>query len=277
MLATLKEEGLKPLVLNGHITPLSLYTNLYERPDSILFLDDCDSLFRNLPALGILRSALWGETNEKRLVTYNSSQLKIPSSFFFTGRIVFAINTLPMKNHAFNAVLSRVDQFELTASNEEVLDLMRELAAEGFEGLTPADCRQVVDYISRVFRHAGTVAAAVGTVVPESFLRSQCWGRLAATCRQSAPRNRSHRRPEGERRSGLRSGMPAAGGRGLWKRRRPGGGVPHPDPAFKGDVFQAQEDAGRWQDRNDRGGDGRGQFRRSCIAADVRLGTQDIS
>ena len=148
VLATLKEEGLKPLVLNGHITPLSLYTNLYEHPDSILFLDDCDSLFRNLPALGILRSALWGETNEKRLVTYNSSQLKIPSSFFFTGRIVFAINTLPMKNHAFNAVLSRVDQFELTASNEEVLDLMRELAAEGFEGLTPADCLQVVDYIS---------------------------------------------------------------------------------------------------------------------------------
>ena len=74
VLATLKEEGMKPLVLNGHITPLSLYTNLYERPDSILFLDDCDSLFRNLPALGILRSALWGETNEKRLVTYNSSQ-----------------------------------------------------------------------------------------------------------------------------------------------------------------------------------------------------------
>jgi hypothetical protein len=148
VLATLQEEGLKPLVLNGHITPLSLYTNLYERPDSVLFLDDCDSLFRNLPALGILRSALWGETNEKRLVTYNSSQLKIPSSFFFTGRIVFAINTLPMKNHAFQAVLSRVDQFELTASNEEVLDLMRELAAEGFEGLTPADCLQVVDYIA---------------------------------------------------------------------------------------------------------------------------------
>jgi len=148
VLATLKEEGLKPLVLNGHITPLSLYTNLYERPDSVLFLDDCDSLFRNLPALGILRSALWGETNEKRLVTYNSSQLKIPSSFFFTGRIVFAINTLPTKNYAFNAVLSRVDQFELTASNEEVLDLMRELAAQGFEELMPADCLQVVDYIA---------------------------------------------------------------------------------------------------------------------------------
>ena len=69
VLETLKEEGKNPVVLNGHITPLSLYANLYERPDAVLFLDDCDSLFRNLPALGILRSALWGDTNEKRLVT----------------------------------------------------------------------------------------------------------------------------------------------------------------------------------------------------------------
>ena len=137
VLETLKEEGVTPLVLNGHITPLSLYSNLYQRPDAVLFLDDCDSLFRNLPALGILRTALWGETNEKRLVTYNSSQIKIPASFYFTGRVIFAINTLPMKNHAFNAVLSRVDQYELMATNEEVLDLMRELAAEGFDGPDP--------------------------------------------------------------------------------------------------------------------------------------------
>ena len=98
--------------------------------------------------MGILRSALWGETNEKRLVTYNSSQLKLPASFFFTGRIVFAVNTLPtQRNHAFAAVLSRVDQYELTASNEEVLDLMRLLALRGFDGLTPDECMEVVDFI----------------------------------------------------------------------------------------------------------------------------------
>jgi hypothetical protein len=44
-------------------------------------------------------------------------------------------------------VLSRVDQYELDASNEEVLDLMRQLAAQGFEGLTPEDCLEVVDFI----------------------------------------------------------------------------------------------------------------------------------
>jgi hypothetical protein len=148
VLATLKEEGVQPLVLNGHITPLSLYSNLYQHQQSVVFLDDCDSLFRNLPALGILRSALWGETNEKRLVTYNSSQLKIPASFHFEGRVIFAINTLPTRNHAFNAVLSRIDQYELTASNEEVLDLMRQLAVQGFDGLAPDECMEVVEYIA---------------------------------------------------------------------------------------------------------------------------------
>ena len=148
VLETLKEERVSPLVLNGHITPLSLFSNLAEHPDSVLFLDDADSLFRNLAALGILRSALWGETNEKRLVTYNSSQLKIPSSFFFTGRVIFAVNVIPRQNHAFNAVLSRIDQYELNATNEEVLDLMRQLAVQGFEGLTPEDCLEVVDYIA---------------------------------------------------------------------------------------------------------------------------------
>ena len=81
-------------------------------------------------------------------MNYNSSQLKVASSFHFNGRIIFAVNTLPRQNHAFSAVLSRVDQFELSASNEEVLDLMRQLAAQGYEGMAPDDCQEVVDFIA---------------------------------------------------------------------------------------------------------------------------------
>jgi hypothetical protein len=149
VLETLKEEGVEPVVLTGHCTPLAMYTTLYEHPQSVVFLDDCDAMFRILPALGILRSALWEGEKGSRLVNYNSSALKIPSSFRFEGRIIFAINTLPTKNHAFNAVLSRVDQFELSASNEEVLEMMRRLAAQGFEGkLTAEECMEVVDFVA---------------------------------------------------------------------------------------------------------------------------------
>ena len=60
VLETLKAEGIAPVILTGHCTPLAMYLALYEHPDSIVFLDDCDAMFRNLPALGILRSALCG-------------------------------------------------------------------------------------------------------------------------------------------------------------------------------------------------------------------------
>jgi hypothetical protein len=148
VLETLKTEAVEPKLLTGHCTPLAMYLSLYEHPDSVVFLDDCDAMFRNLSALGILRSALWEGEKGHRLVTYNSSQLKVPSSFHFTGRIIFAVNTLPRQNHAFSAVLSRVDQFELSASNEEVLVMLRQLAARGFEGLTPDECQEVVDFIA---------------------------------------------------------------------------------------------------------------------------------
>jgi hypothetical protein len=149
ILQTLKEEGVDPVVLTGHCTPLAMYMSLYEHPQSVVFLDDCDAMFRILPALGILRSALWEGEKGSRLVNYNSSQLKVPSSFRFEGRVIFAVNTLPRQNHAFNAVLSRVDQFELSASNEEVLEMMRRLAAQGFEEkLTADECMEVVDFIA---------------------------------------------------------------------------------------------------------------------------------
>jgi hypothetical protein len=149
VLETLKEEAVEPVVMTGHCTPLAMFMALYEHPQSIVFLDDCDAMFRNLPALGILRSALWEGDKGNRVVNYNSSQLKVPSSFRFEGRIVFAINTLPRQNHAFSAVLSRVDQFELSASNEEVLVMLRRLAAQGFEGkLTADECQEVVDFIA---------------------------------------------------------------------------------------------------------------------------------
>ena len=84
------------------------------------------------------------------LVTYSSSQLPsdYPPSFEFTSRCIFAANVIPSKNDAFKAVLSRCDIYELSATNEEVLDLMRCVSANGFHGLTPDDCATVIDFIA---------------------------------------------------------------------------------------------------------------------------------
>jgi hypothetical protein len=149
ILRTLDEEGIQPVLVNSHVTPLSLFAILYQhREDSVIFFDDTDALYSSMPHLGLLRSALWGRP---RVVTYNSSQLPgdLPPRFEFTSRVIFAANVIPKRNSAFQAVLSRCDIFELSASNEEIIDLMRSVSAKGFDGLTPDDAAMVIDYIAQ--------------------------------------------------------------------------------------------------------------------------------
>jgi hypothetical protein len=148
ILHTLDEEGIEPILINSHITPLALYTTLFRfRGEETIFFDDCDAMYSSMPHLGLLRSALWGSP---RTVTYGSSQLPdgLPSAFETTARFIFAANVMPRRNDAFKAVLSRTDIFELSATNEEVIDLMRSVSGNGFKDLPPEDCRMVIDYIA---------------------------------------------------------------------------------------------------------------------------------
>lgn len=148
ILQTLDQEGVEPILINSHITPLALYTTLFRfRGEEVIFFDDCDSMYSSMPHLGLLRSCLWGSP---RTVCYGSSQLPdgLPSSFETTARFIFAANVVPRRNDAFKAVLSRCDIFELSATNLEVTDLMRSVSANGFHNLTPEDCGMVIDFIA---------------------------------------------------------------------------------------------------------------------------------
>lgn len=148
ILRTLADEGVSPVLVNSHITPLALYTCLYHnRAGKVIFFDDVDSIFGSMAHLGLLRSALWGDP---RVVSYGSSQLDdLPPSFIFESRLVFAANVIPKRNDAFKAVLSRCDIYELSATQEEVIDLMRSIASKGHESLSPSECLEVVDYIEQ--------------------------------------------------------------------------------------------------------------------------------
>jgi hypothetical protein len=148
ILRTLDDEGITAILINSHITPLALYSILFQhRNEEVLFFDDVDSVFGSMAHLGLLRSALWGFP---RVVTYGSSQLpdNLPPSFETTARFVFAANVIPKKNDAFKAVLSRCDIFELSATNEEVVEMMRAVAGNGFHHLSAEDCAMVIDYIA---------------------------------------------------------------------------------------------------------------------------------
>jgi hypothetical protein len=111
VLRTLAEEGVCPVLVNSHITPLALYSTLYfNRSGRVVFFDDVYSIFGSMAHLGLLRSALWGDP---RIVTYGSSHLDdLPRSFIFGSRLVFCANVIPRKNDAFKSVLSRCDIFD---------------------------------------------------------------------------------------------------------------------------------------------------------------------
>ena len=143
---------------------------LYQfRDDQVIFLDDVDSIFGSMTHLGLLRSALWGSP---RIVTYGSSQLPsdLPPRFEITSRFLFAANVIPKKNDAFKAVLSRCDIFELSATNEEVLELMRSIWP-GLSGLTPEDCGMVIDFIGENFRGPRSLRPAPRAISAEIAVR----------------------------------------------------------------------------------------------------------
>ena len=97
--------------------------------------------------LGLLRSALWGDP---RIVTYGSSQLDdLPGSFIFESRLIFCGNVIPRERRLQGGALARCDIFQLDATQEEVVDLMRSVASAGYETLSPDDCQDVVSFIEQ--------------------------------------------------------------------------------------------------------------------------------
>ena len=190
VLRTLADESVTPVLINSHITPLALYTALYHnRSESVIFFDDVDSIFGSMSHLGLLRSALWGDP---RIVTYGSSQLDdLPSSFIFESRLIFSGNVIPRRNDAFKAVLSRCDIFQLDATQEEVIELMRSVASAGFETLNPDECQEVVTFIDQ---NADDRAISMRLLEPSFrkvlYARSECldWRPLVLTQLQSLGR-----------------------------------------------------------------------------------------
>ena len=141
-------EGIKPVLLNSHATPLALYRVLSKNRKAVVWLDDADSIFTSMVVLGILRSALWGQGS--RIITYNSSQLaNLPPSFIFEGRIIVCVNRFPAKNPAFDALVGRCDKFTLTVSREALFEQMKHMAARGHGQLTPDQCLEAVSFIEQ--------------------------------------------------------------------------------------------------------------------------------
>jgi len=141
---TLLDFGIVPVVFVGHIQPVQLYRLLLEnsQSDEVILLDTFD--YWNVHVVQVLLEALHGQ----RLVYHPPDPFfdDLPQSFHFHSRIIFSYHRIP-RNKPFNMLLRNVDVVKLDVSNQEIIQHIRHLAAQGFGMLSPAECHEVVDVI----------------------------------------------------------------------------------------------------------------------------------
>ena len=138
---------------NSRMTGRGLYDALEEFPNSVHVLEDIESIISDRVALGVLRSALWGQRPDggaqERLVTWSTARETL--DFIFTGGIIM-INNRPLPElPEVQAIRTRIPCLELHATGPEMQALMRSVSLKGFEhgGSTmgAAACLEVCEYI----------------------------------------------------------------------------------------------------------------------------------
>lgn len=129
------KKGLKEsnhLMLSSHLTPASLYEQLFEHRHEPIFVNDIDKLFNNHTMLALMKQCT--ETEDEKVVQYNSKtplMADLPRSFTTTSTMIVDANALPQgKNKDFAALLTRGVHIDYQPTNETLLDIMRFFSKE---------------------------------------------------------------------------------------------------------------------------------------------------
>jgi len=116
-------------VVKGHMTPLSLYGNLYfhREETSVLVLDDIDSVFKKIEGVNILKAAI--DTSPVRKISWEStSPLKgsgIPDSFQFKGSVIL-ISNIGFDGHSKSNLSAHLDALKDRSYKIVVADSSKE-------------------------------------------------------------------------------------------------------------------------------------------------------
>lgn len=149
-------------IIKGAMSPLGLYTKLYEYRDDkcILVFDDCDSILLDDLALNILKAAL--DTSKVRTISWNTDsrllrQEGVPNSFEFKGGAIFITNlnfanikSKKLQDH-LGALESRCHYIDLTVHGErEKMLRIRQIVTDGMLDIyefTPEQVTEIVGYV----------------------------------------------------------------------------------------------------------------------------------
>jgi hypothetical protein len=124
------------VVMKGYTSAAGMYEFLYTYRDKIIIFDDCDSVLKDGTASLMLKAAL--DTYEERWVTWNTSSAAVnrssaPSSFLFTGSIIFISNMNIRK--VDEAVRTRCHKVDVSMTNAQRIERMRHVIADVMPGV----------------------------------------------------------------------------------------------------------------------------------------------
>jgi hypothetical protein len=156
---TLDEMQTTYKLTNTRVTAKGLFELLREFPNVVHIIDDAETLLADRHAIGLLRSALWGQDGpggrQVRPVTWQVAGNR--EEVIFTGGIILICN-LPLDNlPEVRALKTRIPVLRYAPTCEEVIVMMHDIAAKGHRHgdykLTPDECLEVVHEVVSRFQN----------------------------------------------------------------------------------------------------------------------------
>ena len=134
VIAMLNEMGMREgwdyVHVKGRASAAGMFITLYENRDKLVIFDDCDSVFRDVDAVNVLKGAL--DSYDRRVISWISAKpLKdgdgdeMPRSFTFTGQVIFISNMDISRIDP--AIRSRAFVTDISLTNDQMIQRMRAL------------------------------------------------------------------------------------------------------------------------------------------------------
>jgi hypothetical protein len=117
-------------VFNSRMSAKGLFQALQKAPDSIHVLKDMERLTCDRDAQGVLRSALWSQGDQKRVITWTTSEGE--QRFTFRGGIIMLANRPLADLPELRALATRISIHLLQISDQEMKAQMRRIASQGW-------------------------------------------------------------------------------------------------------------------------------------------------
>lgn len=143
----------KPYILhNTRLSGPSFFKSLEKHPKEVHVVEDVENIFNERTNMNLLRSALWGQKDEKgkqqRFVTYGIHPTE--RTVKFEGQIIFTGNRPLLNIPELRALATRIPTLHLAVTRQELVALMKEISQKEYRTdkgvLTSALCGEVLEY-----------------------------------------------------------------------------------------------------------------------------------